>query len=63
MIEAFAYWFMNLMGYRLYCFDYALERGIRLTHYTSWIWRPWKAKGTYRERRYGYECVGYGVDL
>lgn len=65
MLEAFVYWFMNLIGYRYICFDAALARGIPLEGYSGWFYyRSWK-KGTYREKSLGgsYKYMGYGVDL
>jgi hypothetical protein len=64
MIECFCYWFMNLIGYRMICFDVALARGIPLNSYTCWTWYPHWKKGTYREKSIGghYLFTGYGVD-
>jgi hypothetical protein len=62
MIEYSIYFLANLIGYRLYHFDYALHRGIRLDSYSGWLFRPMNQKGTYREVRDGYEFKGYGTD-
>lgn len=64
MIESLHYWFMNLIGYRKICFDAALSKGIPLTSYQGWFYRPKWVKGTYRERSLcgEYVFVGYGID-
>lgn len=62
MLEAFRYWLMNNLGYRKFYYDLALLRGINLTSFESWKWRPKTPKGTYREARVGWKYVGYGVD-
>ena len=64
MIESALYLFRQLLGYRLLCFDAALNHGIPLTGYTYWAWYPWWKMGTYRELKLGcyYKYVGFGTD-
>jgi hypothetical protein len=62
MIDYFTYAIMQFLGYRKYYFDWAFARGIPLSSFQGWFFYPFKAKGTYRETKAGYEFVGYGVD-
>lgn len=62
MLETFIYWALNVIGYRKFYYDLAFSRGINLTSFEAWIWRPKYGKGSYRETTYGWKFCGYGID-
>ena len=62
MNKALVYCLMQYFGYRKLCYDWQRRSGlIPEGLHEQWEWKPWRAKGTYRETANGWTFAGYGV--